>query len=82
MDEKKLKYKVLEDEFHGLVILAIKGDKNLKLYVSSDLLYRNNITFWQDAACYRDFIDKHIEFFIENIERGSCRKIADGFLIE
>lgn len=82
MNTEKTEYKVLKDEFHGLLVLTQKNNNSYKLYISTNLLEQNNLTFWRDADYYFEFLDRNIDSFIEGIEKESFRKIYDGYLIE
>ena len=78
---EKIEYEVLKAEFHGLLVFVKK--KNYKLYISNNLLLENNLDYWQFDVTdyYKDFIEKNIETFVEDIEKGNCLNIYDGFSI-
>ena len=80
MQPQKTEYKVLKDEFHGLLVLTKKNNESCKLYISTNLLEQNGLTFWRDADYYKNFLDKNIDNFIEGVEKDRYRVIYDGFL--
>ena len=77
-----IKYKILNRGFEKVEVKAFIGNKVYYLYISHNLLLRDELEGFREAEYYTDFVAKNIDLIIENVQSGCYRSYKNGVEVD